>query len=76
MQTEHFQESLHWGRKAFEGMRPAEGEACAVACTDCRLAALHIRQGANQVTVHPVVALAHAYGFEVDAESPLQSNPV
>jgi Fe-S oxidoreductase len=76
MQTEHFEDSLQWGRKAFEGMRRGEGSQCALACTDCRLAALHIRQGADQTTVHPVAALAHAYGFEVDADSPLQSKPV
>lgn len=76
MQTEHFEDSLHWGRKAFEGMRPTQGEECALACTDCRLAALHIRQGAGQTTLHPVAALAHAYGFDVDTDAPLQSKPV
>jgi Fe-S oxidoreductase len=76
MRTEHFEESLHWGRKAFDGMRGDDREQCALACTDCRLAALHIRQGADRATVHPVAALAHAYGFDVDAEVPLQSRPV
>lgn len=66
MQREHFEDSLRWGRKAFDGMRAGAGEPCALACTDCRLAALHIRQGAGRATVHPVVALAHAYGFEVE----------
>jgi glycerol-3-phosphate dehydrogenase subunit C len=75
MQKEHFPESLHWGRKAFEGMKAtAAGEACALACTDCRLAALHIEQGAGRKTVHPIVALAHAYGFPVGAS--LDSKPV
>ncbi len=68
MQKEHFEESLHWGKKAFDGMRGDAGEACALACTDCRLAALHIEQGAQRHTVHPVVALAHAYGFDVGVE--------
>jgi hypothetical protein len=45
-------------------MRTDAGEPCALACTDCRLAALHIEQGASRKTVHPVVALAHAYGFD------------
>lgn len=68
MQKAHFQESLRWGEKAFAGMRAtAAGEPCALACTDCRLAALHIEQGAGRRTVHPVVALAHAYGFDVGA---------
>jgi Fe-S oxidoreductase len=74
MQTEHFRDSLHWGEKAFEGMRAEAGEPCALACTDCRLAALHILQGAGRTTVHPVVALAHAYGFETGLQ--LESRPV
>ena len=76
MQKENFESSLRWGEKAFDGMRANTGEACALACSDCRLAALHIRQGADRSTVHPVVALAHAYGFEVDSEVPLDSRPV
>lgn len=73
MQVEHFQESLHWGRKAFEGMQPGAGEACALGCSDCRLAALHLRQGGGVATVHPVMVLAHAYGF--GAELPVASKP-
>ncbi|MEO8602329.1 MAG: heterodisulfide reductase-related iron-sulfur binding cluster [bacterium] len=78
MQKAHFDDSLRWGRKAFAGMRATDaGEPCALACTDCRLAALHIEQGAGRKTVHPVVALAHAYGFEVDSGgTPLESRPV
>jgi Fe-S oxidoreductase len=75
MQKDHFAESLRWGQKAFAGMRATEaGEPCALACTDCRLAALHIEQGAGRKTVHPVVALAHAYGIDVGV--PLESRPV
>jgi len=73
MQKEHFQESLRWGQKAFAGMQADAGEPCALACTDCRLAALHIEQGAGRATVHPVVALAHAYGLDVGVE--LKSRP-
>lgn len=73
MQKAHFQESLRWGQKAFAGMREGAGEPCALACTDCRLAALHIEQGAGRRTVHPVVALAHAYGFDLPV--PLESRP-
>jgi len=78
MQKEHFEESLHWGQKAFNGMRRVDaGEPCALACSDCRLAALHLEQGAGRKTVHPVVALAHAYGFTVDSGGlALQSKPV
>src|SRR5215468_1075087 len=73
MQTEHFRDSLRWGGKAFTAMRVDAGEPCALACTDCRLAALHIEQGAGCKTVHPVVALAHAYGFDVGLT--LESRP-
>jgi Fe-S oxidoreductase len=74
MQKAHFPDSLRWGQKAFDGMRATEvGEPCALACTDCRLAALHIEQGAGRKTVHPVVALAHAYGFAVGTT--LESRP-
>jgi Fe-S oxidoreductase len=74
MQKENFADSLRWGKKAFDGMRLEAGEPCALACTDCRLAALHIEQGAGRKTVHPIVALAHAYGFDVGCE--LDSKPV
>jgi hypothetical protein len=75
MKKENFHDSLRWGEKAFAGMRQETGEACSLACSDCRLAALHLRQGAGRSTVHPVVALAYAYGFEVDAESVLEAKP-
>ncbi len=65
MQVDHFEESLRWGQKAFAGMQLDAGDSCALACSDCRLAALHLRQGGGVDTVHPVVALAHAYGFDV-----------
>ena len=78
MQQAHFEESLRWGQKAFDGMRANDmGEPCALACSGCRLAALHIEQGAGRKTVHPVVALAHAYGFDIgDAGVALESRPV
>jgi Fe-S oxidoreductase len=65
MLRENFAASLHWGRKAAEGMRPIAGEACSAACTDCALAALHLHQGAGVRALHPVTALAYAYGFDV-----------
>jgi Fe-S oxidoreductase len=76
MKKENFDDSLRWGEKAFAGMRNDTGEACALACSDCRLAALRLRQGAARDTVHPVVALAYAYGFDVDAEAVLEGRPV
>ena len=76
MRVENFESSLRWGEKAFDGMRASAGEPCSIGCSDCRLAALHLRQGASRSTIHPVVALAHAYGFEVESEAPLESKPV
>ncbi len=64
MQKEHFEESLHWGRKLFAALQAGEGP-CA-ACTDCALAATQIRQATGLRAVHPVVALAFAYGFDVE----------
>ncbi|MBI4515873.1 MAG: hypothetical protein HY699_08675 [Deltaproteobacteria bacterium] len=65
MRTANFAESLRWGRKLFEGMRAGVGEGGCTACSDCGLAALQIEQGCGQAAVHPVVALAFAYGFGV-----------
>jgi len=76
MQVEHFEDSLRWGRKAFEGMTPEVGEACSGGCSDCVLAALHIQQGTGRESVHPIVALAAAYGFELDAAKQLELRPV
>jgi glycerol-3-phosphate dehydrogenase subunit C len=77
MRVENFEESLRWGRKAFEGMTPVAGEECSGACSDCGLAALHLRQGSGQQAVHPVVALAFAYGFDVgEAGIRLTGKPV
>jgi Fe-S oxidoreductase len=76
MQVEHFEDSLRWGRKAFEGMTPEVGEACSGGCSDCALAALHLKQGTGRESVHPIVALAAAYGFELEAAKALDLLPV
>ncbi|GIW40944.1 MAG: ferredoxin [Candidatus Binatia bacterium] len=65
MQVEHFEDSLHWGRKLFDELRAAAGEKCTAACTDCALAGTQIRQATGLEPLHPVVVLAWAYGFEV-----------
>ncbi|MBM4269998.1 MAG: hypothetical protein FJ144_25910 [Deltaproteobacteria bacterium] len=65
MLKENFPDSLRWGRKAAEGMKPVAGESCSAACTDCALAALHLHQGAGVRALHPVTVLAYAYGFDV-----------
>jgi glycerol-3-phosphate dehydrogenase subunit C len=76
MLRENFPDSLRWGRKCFEGMAPAAGEPCSAACTDCGLAAVAIHQGAGVTALHPVIALAYAYGFDVgDAAVHLAAAP-
>jgi Fe-S oxidoreductase len=73
MQRENFAASMRWGKKLFDAMRPAAGEPCAAACTDCALAGTQIHQGTGLRSVHPIVVLAWAYGFDVgDAASALQ----
>ena len=76
MQREHFGDSLRWGEKAFAGMRTEAGQASGSACTDCRLAALHLRQGAERTTGQPGVALAHAYGLDAGGVALPGSKPV
>jgi Fe-S oxidoreductase len=77
MLRENFPDSLRWGRKCFEGMTPAAGEACSAACSDCALAAVAIHQGSGVRAVHPIVALAYAYGFDVgEAAAHLVAAPV
>lgn len=71
MQTENFESSLHWGRKLFEALTPAAGEACGATCGDCALAGTQIRQATGLETLHPVVVLAWAYGFDVGAAGPI-----
>jgi hypothetical protein len=57
-------------------MKPAAGEECSGACSDCGLAALHLKQGGGAAAVHPIVALAWAYGFDVgEAEKLLTAKP-
>ncbi|MBP1685046.1 MAG: putative Fe-S oxidoreductase [Deltaproteobacteria bacterium] len=77
MRTEHFEESLRWGGKLFAGIKgSADDPACSTTCSDCALAGLHIRQGTGAQAVHPVVALAFAYGFDVgSAAAQLAASP-
>jgi Fe-S oxidoreductase len=58
MKTEHFQQALKTGEKAFEGMREASAE---VWSTDCPLAALQFEQACGRQPLHPVEILDRAY---------------
>ena len=65
MQKENFEDSMKWGRKLFEGLRPESGEMGSVVCSDCALAGTQIKQATGLAPLHPVVVLAYAYGLDV-----------
>jgi Fe-S oxidoreductase len=69
MQKENFRDSLRWGKKLFDALQPTAGEPCAATCTDCALAGTQIRQATGLTSLHPVVVLAWAYGFDVGVAS-------
>jgi glycerol-3-phosphate dehydrogenase subunit C len=62
VKKEYFEESMKVGQPLFNFMK-AEENCCCV--TDCPLSAIQIQQGAGKTAIHPVVALAQAYGLEV-----------
>ena len=61
VKKEYFEESLKVGKPLFNFMK-ADESACCV--TDCPLSAIQIQQGAGKHAIHPVVALAQAYGID------------
>lgn len=70
MKAEFFEESMKWGKKAFDGMTGAQAD---VMVTDCPLAAVQIEQGTGRKPIHPMEVLARAYepdGFPVKLEPP------
>ncbi|MBI2820236.1 MAG: anaerobic glycerol-3-phosphate dehydrogenase subunit C [Acidobacteria bacterium] len=60
---EYFEESMKVGDPLFKFMKE-DDEACCV--TDCPLAAVQIEQGTGRKAINPVVALAKAYGIDVN----------
>jgi Fe-S oxidoreductase len=58
MKREFFDESMKYGKKAFDGMRDAEAE---IWTTDCPLAALQFEQACGKRPIHPVEVLDRAY---------------
>jgi glycerol-3-phosphate dehydrogenase subunit C len=60
MKKEHFEESLQCGKKAFEQIKQKNAHFVA---TDCPLAAIQIKQGAElkELPMHPIQILARAY---------------
>jgi Fe-S oxidoreductase len=58
MKVECFEASCRIGRKAFDGLRAADG---ATWMTDCPLAAIQIEQNTGTKPLHPMSLLARAY---------------
>ncbi len=61
MKKENFAASLHWGSRAFHGVREAGAD---VVCSDCPLAALQIEQATGRPVLHPMEILARSYRGE------------
>jgi Fe-S oxidoreductase len=60
MKKENFEKSLHCGKKAFEQLKQKKANFIT---TDCPLAAIQIKQGANldHLPMHPIQILSRAY---------------
>jgi Fe-S oxidoreductase len=61
MKSEHFEDSLRYGKSCFSGMEAVEGASCA---SDCPLAAIQIEQATGRPVRHPAELLAEAYGLD------------
>lgn len=61
MKKEHFEQSMKYGSRAFQGM--AEGNP-QVTCSDCPLAAIQIEQGNGRRPLNPMQILARSYRGE------------
>ncbi len=73
MKTEHFEDSLKNGRKAFDGMNEAGADLWT---TDCPLAALQFEQVCGRKALHPIEVLDRAYqpdGFPTAVPAPRAS---
>lgn len=61
MKTKNFENSLKWGRRAFDSIKDA---GLPVSCSDCPLAAIQIEQGTGQRPLNPMQILAKSYRGE------------
>jgi len=61
MKKEHFQDSLKWGSRAFNGVIETGPD---VTCSDCPLAAIQIEQGTGRKVLNPMEILARSYRGE------------
>jgi Fe-S oxidoreductase len=61
MKTEHFPDSLRWGRNLFQQIERCDGD---VTCSDCPLAGIQIHQGTGKQTLNPIQILARSYRGE------------
>jgi Fe-S oxidoreductase len=60
---EFFEESMRVGKPLFDFMNE-DKDACCV--TDCPLSAVQIEQGTGKKAINPVIALAQAYGMDIN----------
>ncbi len=61
MKKENFENSLKWGRRAFQAMIEDSPD---VTCSDCPLAAIQIEQGTGRHPLNPMQILAKSYRGE------------
>jgi len=61
MKTENFENSLKWGRRAFNSITESEAR---VSCSDCPLAAMQIEQATGKHPLNPMEILAKSYRGE------------
>lgn len=63
MKTQHYEMGRKYAQKLVRGIEQAEAE---LVVTDCALSALRIRKENGVVPLHPMEALATAYGLSLD----------
>ncbi len=65
MQAKNFRMSLRIGMPLFSALRDT---AIQLGTTECSLCKMQMEQGGNKRVLHPIVILAHAYGFLPEIE--------
>ena len=65
MQSRNFRMSLRIGMPLFTALRDP---AIRLGISECSLCKMQMEQGGNKQALHPIVLLAHAYGFLPEIE--------
>jgi glycerol-3-phosphate dehydrogenase subunit C len=63
MKAEYYDEGVRYGRKLARAIESGEGDGERMVVGDCSLAALRIKKETGKTALHPVQALAQAYGL-------------